>query len=407
MQQCLHVLVVDRRRRTALIQAVGRRWMLPVVACGERARAPLVAARWLADRQLTGVVAGQWVGRIAANGRSIDWLIAIAAGLTVESPPLSWASLDCLEATTAVLDYQAWALDQVVTRGGIAVSGPFGSLDWIDHARSWIESAGLSGLSSLRCFRASGHDVVLGMRTGSAEVYFKGAAPDRASDLHAIATAARTLPESFPRTLALEERSDSTRWLLEGCAGVPLARLRHHDDAVRVAFDIGRVQQRLAPESLQSTLNLNDILDDADGLLEPAGLPSLSAPTRRAFDEVMSLPEGWTPLDLDPCNVFIDGRQIHYIDLEPRITAMPMAVSVFARRLAATGDLLHALHRAYESASGERVPWPSMDLVTEVTEILSGWYRALRNVERGEVSGPLDHVARAVRKQLASAKLRV
>jgi hypothetical protein len=404
MQQYLHVLVVDRRRFAALIQVVGRRWMLPVLACGERARAPLVAARWLADRQLTGVVAGQWVGRIAADGRSIDWLIAIAAGLTVESPPFSWASLDGLEATTAVLDYQAWALDRVVTRGGIAVSGPFGSLDWIDHARGWIESAGLTGLSILTCFRASAHDVVLGMGNGSAEVYFKGAAPDRASGLHAIAAAARTLPESFPRTLALEGDSSSTRCLLEGCVGVPLARSRDHVDAVRVAFDIGRVQQRLVAEPLQSMLNLNDILDDADGLLERAGLPPLSAPTRRAFEDVMSLPRCWTPLDLDPSNVFVGGPQVRYIDLEPRITAMSIALSVFARRLGATGELLQALRRAYESTAGEAVPWQSVDFVTAITEVVTGWRRLLRNVECGEVSGPLDRVKRVAAKRVASAK---
>jgi hypothetical protein len=402
MQPYLHFLVVDRRRRSALIQVVDGRWMLPVVTCSERARAPLIAARWLVARQLTGVVAGQWLGRIAPNGHSIDWLIAIAADSPLESPPFSWASIDGLESSRAVVDYQAWCIDRVVTRVGIGVGGPFGSLDWIDHARSWIESTGLTALSSPICFRASAHDVVLGMRCGSAEMYFKGAAPDRAFDLHAIAAAARALPESFPRTLAMEEDASSTKCVLQGCVGVPLARLRD-EHAVRVAFDIGRVQRRLAAELLRSTINLSDIIGAADGLLEWAGLPPLSAPTRHAFDEVMSLPEGWTPLDLDPSNVFVDGSHVSYIDLEPRIAVMPIALSVLARRLHATGEHLRALRRAYESALRVRVPWQSVDLVSVVAEIVLGWRTMLRNVEYEEVSGRVDRVERAVAKRLASA----
>jgi hypothetical protein len=400
MEQFLNLLIVDRRRRTALIQTVDRRWMLPVVACGERARAPLVATRWLTARAVTGVVAGEWLGRIAPDGRSIDWLIAITADPPVESPPFSWASIDGLEASKAVADYQAWAVDRVVTRGGIAVSGPFGALDWIDHARSWIESTGLTGLSNPVCFRASANDTVLGIRHGSAEVYFKGSAPNRGSDLHAMAAAARALPDSFPRTLALEESTDATRWLIEGCAGVPLARLCLDDDAVRVASDIGRLQRRLSPESPPSTLSLSDTLADAGGPLEAAW----SDAVRRAFDEVISLPSGWTPLDLDPSNVFVDGPRIRYIDLEPRITAVPMALSVFARRLGASGKLLQALRCAYESTLRERIPWQAVDLVSEVTEIVTGWRRVLRNVECGEVTGPLDGVARAARRRLISVK---
>lgn len=404
MQQYLHLLVVDRRQRTALIQTVDRRWLLPVVACPERARAPLVAARWLSDRHISGVVAGQWCGRIAANGRSIDWLMAVAAAAPLRSPPFGCAVIDGLEAARAVLDYQAWGVQHVAALGGLGVGGPFGSFDWIDDARSWIESTGLTGVSSPTCFRASAYDVVLGVRSGPAVVYFKGAAPDRASDLHAMAAAAEALPESFPRTFALEERGDSTRWLLEGCAGVSLARAREHDVVVRVAHDIGRLQQMVALESRQSTLDLAGILENADRLLESAGLPSMSGTTRRAFDAVTLLRAGWTPLDLDPSNVFVDGCRIRYIDLEPRLTAMPIALSVLARRVAGTGDLLAAMREAYESTAAERVPWPCVDLVSELTEIVTGWHRVLRNVERGEVSGPLDSVERAAARRVASAK---
>jgi len=403
MQQFLHLLIVDRRR-AALIQTVGRRWMLPIVACTERARAPIVASRWLIDRGLTGIVAGQWLGRMTTNGHSIDWLMAIAIDALRDSPPCRAASIDGIEAAKAVLDYQAWAVAQVATRGELHVSGPFGSLDWIDEACSWIEGTGLERLRSPTCFRASANHVVLGLRSGSAEVYFKGVASDRAPDLHATAAAAQACPRSFPRTLALEEISGSTRWLLESCPGVPLARCRDNDDAVRVASDIGRVQRSVDLDSCPSFLNLSDILEGADGLLDRTGLPALSSAARSAFDEVMSLSKGWTPLDLDPSNVFVDERQIRYIDLEPRITAMPMALSTFARRLVATGGLLQALRRAYESASGERIPWQSVDLVSEITEVVTGWRKVLLNVECGEVSGPLDGVERAAAKRLASPK---
>jgi hypothetical protein len=401
MQQFLHLLIVDRRRRSALIQTVGRRWMLPIVACPERTRAPLVASRWLIDRQLTGAIAGQWLGRITPKGHSIDWLMAIATDAPLTAAP-SAASIDWLQPATAVLDYQAWAVGQVATR--LRVSGPFGSLEWIDDACAWAEGTGLGGVWSPACLRASANNVVLGLRSGLGDVYFKAAAADRASDLHAMAVVARAFPESFSRTVALEEISGSTRFLLERCPGVPLVRCRDHDNAVRVASDIARLQQRIDLESLPSTLNLSDILDRADSLLDRTGLPPLSGTTRRAFGDVMSLPQGWTPLDLDPSNVFVDGRQVRYIDLEPRIVATPMALSIFARRLAATGEFLLALRNAYELTSGQRVPWRSVDRVSEISEVVTGWLKVLRNVDCGEVSGPLDGVERAAAKRLASPK---
>lgn len=406
MQQLLHLLIVDAAGQASLCQTIDRRWLLPVVACGERERAPLVAARWLFERRLDGVVAGQWLGRIAMDGRSIDWLIAIAAGGQRRPSPFCCGRLDSLAAGTAVLQYQQWAVRAVTKADGIGVAGPFGSIGWIHDARSWVEGTGCNRGSTSTSFRASPNDVVLGLCDGSARVYFKGVAADRATEIRAMAAAARAVPGSFPRTLALEVRADSTRTLLEACPGVPLARLRDAGAAVRVAADIGRLQRLIPgglPASSAAPLNLDDVFEDADGLLERAGLPRDSA-TRRAFDDVASLPRGWTPLDLDPANVFADGPAIRYIDLEPRITALPIALPIFARRVGAAGEHLGALRRAYESASGRHVPWQSVDLVAGIVEVVTGWRRVLRNVESGEVSGPLDGVRRAAARRLASAK---
>src|SRR2546427_13301 len=53
MRQYLHLLVVDRRRRTALTAVYGARWLLPMVYGAERARAAPLALGWAADHGVT------------------------------------------------------------------------------------------------------------------------------------------------------------------------------------------------------------------------------------------------------------------------------------------------------------------------------------------------------------------
>jgi len=412
MHQLLHLLIIDRCRGAALAQRVATRWLLPAVACGERRRAPVAAASWCAAHDLAVAAVGQWIGRVADDGASVDWLMVMVVRSPVTPAPdgLRWFALEALDPRTAAVEYQAWATG-VFKDGDAQVAGPFGSTRWIDDVEAWVlGKIGDNCVTSIQCLRASASQVVVRLRTEHRTVYFKGCAADDRSDANVLSAAASLLPESFPRAVALETRSNGAIWwLIDACSGkAPAMPSDAGAAAVRVASDVGRIQRVLSSDGVCQTLaprlNVRGASDEAQLLLTKAGMSWTDDRMLDAIAATESLPVGWTPLDLDPSNVFLDGRQIRYIDLEPRITAMPMALSIFARRLAATGDALQALRRAYESTSDEGIPWPSVDLVSQLVEVITGWRRMLRNIECGEVSGPLDGVARAVAKRLASAK---
>jgi hypothetical protein len=411
MQQCLHLLVADRSRRAVLAQTIDGRWLLPAVACSERARATLLAATWLSGRHLIGHAVGQWLGRVTSDGRSIDWLLVIRlAPESQKAPlPLSWVPFERLRDGRAVLGYQQWAISAAV-RDAIGVSGPFGSFAWTDDVESWVSAAG--GIDAKRdvCFRASAHEVVLGLRSGSRYVYFKGLAADGADEARALAAASLELPASFPETLAIETRQDgSLWWLMAECPGVPMTRACTPRDCIRVAADVGRIQRQVFDRGILGTtpaLDIPAVVSEGKQLVARAGLPAAPRALDDALDRVASLVAGWTPLDLDPLNVFLDEAQVRYIDLDVRLAPAPLALSIFGRRVIprlgadAPPDLLAEMRRAYESEWHATIPWDAVDLVGHVVEMVSGWRRMMRNVERGEVTGATDVMASIVASRI-------
>src|SRR2546425_11480865 len=107
MRQYLHLLVVDRRRRTALTAVYGARWLLPMVSGAERARAAPLALGWAADHGVTGDVVGQWLGRVTPDGAAVDWLIVIVSDEARSAlPGASWTPLGVLRSSPSLLDYQ-------------------------------------------------------------------------------------------------------------------------------------------------------------------------------------------------------------------------------------------------------------------------------------------------------------
>ena len=418
MDHVLHLLMLAGNRQRALGQPIAGRWLLPVLRCAERERAPLAAARWMASRGIGGHVVGQWLGHVARDARTMDWLIAIqlAPDCTTAPAPFGWLPVEHLDGGCALLAYQAGAIRELTSSGALAVSGPFGTLDWPDRVHTWACAAAGIRFTSVRCFRASPHEVVLGLAGDGTRMYFKGLAGTQASDAGAMQTAARLLPHSFPRTIACETQSDgATWWLMDECSGTDLTGC-HADTLAAVARDVARLQEAITGnrDALFAIprLDLGPVHLEADRILRMAGQRGMPRELASAFDPVSALSYGWTPLDLDPVNVFVHGADVRYIDLDARVAPTPLAMSIFIRRVLARceantrRDLVRTMRLAYESASPVPVPWESVDRVAHVVEIVQGWRRLMRNVACGEVSGPVDVMASIVARRLRDQSMR-
>src|SRR5437660_6431353 len=102
MQQCLHLLIVDRDRREALATRCGSRWLLPMLCGPERIRAGLLVSCWIAERGLGGAVIGQWLGRVSSTQQAMDWLVIVDArrsARAVAPPHTGWTPLECLKSS--------------------------------------------------------------------------------------------------------------------------------------------------------------------------------------------------------------------------------------------------------------------------------------------------------------------
>src|SRR5262245_36295852 len=111
MREFLHLLVVDRERGMAAAAAYDGRWFLPIVCGPSRARAAPLVLEWLARRGMGGDVLGQWLGRVAPDGRAIDWLMAVASDArTNAGSGLRWIPLHALRSSPSLMEYQQWAL---------------------------------------------------------------------------------------------------------------------------------------------------------------------------------------------------------------------------------------------------------------------------------------------------------
>ncbi len=401
MHQSLHLLIVDRDRRTALAANYGSRWLLPMLTCGERARTAPLIARWCAERGVTGDVAGQWLGHMTPRG--IDWLAAIAAtsGCSVTEPSLGWMPLDTLSSRLCVLDYQQWAIARSLVRGGLpSVDGPFGNLSWPEEVRTWISGAAGSAVLSLTPYRVGAHEVVLGADCAKGLVYFKGLMGERATEArltHALAAAA---PDSFARTLALERRRDSSAWwLTAACPGRP------GGDAHRAAQALARVQQRvLAPDALDA-LSVLDLEAAARWGSELLAGSTCEPVVRCHCSRVMraDVPPAWIPMDLDPTNILFDDEdRVRFIDLDDSFLGpAPLAMAILAQRRADRTQ-----YRTYErswSPPLTGLEWAAFETAATVVDSWLGWTRLERNIVRGEVVIDRDFAAARIRARLAGA----
>jgi hypothetical protein len=390
MRQQLHLLLVDRASRTVLAACYGTRWMFPTLGCDERARAGPVVQRWCGERGLTADVAGQWLGRAAAD--AMDWLVAAPVRDTPAlGVPLEWISLDGLTGHQSVIDYQTWALARALEGSDVPeVGGPFGRLDWPDRMRSWIERTLATPVRGWIPFRSSPREVVIGVATPRGRVYCKGLAADRAAEAILTRRLAAIAPESFARTLALEERDGATLWLTAECAGRPTR------DSVLVAIALARLQQQL-----RSLAEDRSLLDPADlsAALRWTGRPQMRDALAKAT--APHVPQSWIPMDLDPTNVLNDRGRVSFLDLDESFAGpAPLAMAAFALR---AGDAAEQAYRAYARSWTpplRNIDWRSLEIAAAAFQAWRGWRRLTENVARGEVCVALDEVEARILERL-------
>ena len=400
MRQILHLLIVDRDRRTALAGRYGSRWLLPVIACGETTRAALLAARWCAQRGIGSDVAGQWLGRVGRD--ATDWLVAIPGRSRDRNPDstFEWISLDALSSDASVLDYQTWAIARS-SRGCALplVDGPFGNLDWPEAVRAWIGESTGSPPSAWTPYRVSAHEVVLGAETARGRVYFKGLTADRASEAALTQTLAALAPDSFAHTLALDRPGDGSTWWLTGeCAGRPERTYLAGPALARIQRMTAMAEDRLALQSL-------DVETAAAWAGALADDPATTAAIRRACGTTAGagLPRAWMPMDLDPANVLVDDHgAVRFIDVDDSFFGpAPLAMAILAQRSGGG-----APYRAYEESwlpSLRAVDWPAFEIASTVVQFWLGWKRLERNIARGEVFIDGDLASARVRARLIRA----
>jgi hypothetical protein len=426
MQQYLHLLIVNRDRRQGLATVHGSRWLLPIVCCTERTRAGPLAARWIAEHGLAGHVVGQWLGRLSPAHDAMDWLVVVAARPErhgAAPPGMRWTPLERLKTSNSLLDYQRWALEKAVTDDVPCVAGPFGSMTWFDEAREWMSVVAGPLTGSPICYKATPHEVVVGVAAASGTMYFKGLTGDRVAEATLTSTLARELPQSFAQTLALERRADdSVWWLTAQCPGATLAADPTRERTLRVAAALARIQTHFSG-SRATRLRIPDAdLAAAEKWVGALVAERTDSETAARCDASLAracqavrlsdLPHSWIPLDLDAGNVLIDDESVRFIDLDQScVGSVPLALSTLLRRLRradSTSPLwIDAVHRAYERSWTPylelRERWFELETASLLLECHMSWQKLHQKSERGEVNGALDLAATYTAQRLARA----
>jgi hypothetical protein len=426
MQQILHLLVVDRDHREGLATACGLRWLLPIVCCTERMRPGPLAANWLAERGISGDVIGQWLGHLTSRNDAMDWLVVVNARPTrgLATPPgLRWLPLQHLKSAASIIEYQTWALRKAMAGDVPSTTGPFGSMQSFDGVRDWVETIAGALSAPPVFYKIMPYEVVLGVSTASGRFYFKGLTGDRIAEAAITSVLSRELPDTFARTLALEQRADgSAWWLTEHCRGTTVAADLTCERMMLVAAALARIQQHLADRTDLHVpgADLATAAAWARTLLgehvSSETFDRCDAAIARAYQTVSTsdLPRSWIPLDLDPGNVLIEDAVVRFIDLDDsRVGAVPLAASTFlrrARRMRTGADWplwTEAVHRAYEEAWAPplelRKRWPDLDAASMMIDAHLGWQRLLQKIERHQVHGARELAAARTAQRLARA----
>ena len=374
------------------------------MSCAERIRAAPIVTRWCEEQGIHGDVAGQWLGRVTE--RATDWLVVVAGSAPWRAPDqtLEWIPLGALAASDAVVEYQRWALGTALN--GTAepcVRGPFGNVAWPATVRAWITAATRCEPNTITPYRVSPHEVVLGADCACGRVYFKGLVGERAAEPILTHALRQIAPDSFARTLALDQREDgSVWWLTAEIPGVPAGSAR------LAAHALAQIQQQVIDARIDGfvlpRIDLESAREWAITLLGPAASSLVTDACAHAMSA--ELPQSWIPMDLDPTNVLADeAGSVRFIDIDDSFVGpAPLAMASFANRC---GD--RAAYRIYErmwTPSLNAIDWRQLEVAAAVFQAWLGWNRLERNVERGDVDAALDRVEVRIRERLASSLYR-
>lgn len=425
MKQTLHLLVLAPDKAEALATWLGTQWVLPMLVLPELVRPGPLVAEWAARIGLRAEVVGQWVGRPARGFESIDWLMTVKADAQpVMRNGLQWIAIDALNFSASWIDYQQRALGEVTrTSSQPRVPGPFGSTDWPNSVRQWIEGIVGPTKAHVTSYRTTAYEVVLGLSTCDRRVFFRGIPEDRAEEATMARLLARIRPDAFAPTLALERRDDGSVWWLTGeCPGAELASSLTIGDIEKVAIacvelqsEASRHQDELQPHA--TLVDLPTMTTWAADLLRDRGLGHAVDPLWHACDAIHLAPHATTliPVDLDPGNVFVDRDHVRFIDLDaPHWGPAPLALSTFVRRVARlSGNEARAseagriVRRVYAERWPEALPaldlWPALDVASAVLEAHLASMRVQSKVRRGELAGVEDLVRTRIAQRLSRA----
>lgn len=426
MNQFLHLLLLERSTRRALVTNRAGLWILPVICAPETSRAGLVVREWLRQRGARGVVVGQWLGRVSPRQTALDWLVIVTVrgeDLRDTDRTLDWVEGESLVLGHSAVDYQQWAVARTLATGdGPAVPGPFGDLTWPDRVTMWVSEALNVDLfaagAEATWHRSSPYEVVVEWWMPQGRWFFKGLASHRRGEAEATRRIAALLPDWFPRTVALEIRSpDTAWWLMQGCPGILLAERLTPRGALCAARAYATVQQqliRVLADGVESPFPLLDLsmtqawalqmLSDQDrvkdrqltAIVDACGAVIASA------DEI-----SWVAPDLDPTNVLIDHGQVRFIDLDDAaLGPAPLGMATLARRLqtvrsdgplgqASMTTAVEAYCQAWSPPLELERRWSSFALISQILECQLAWHRVVNASRRGDIHGALE-LARSV-----------
>jgi hypothetical protein len=389
-------------------------------------------ADWLRAFQLAGTVVGQWLGRAAARLEAIDWLTVVSvrpAGPPADASSLRWTAFDDLIPSSALIDYQRWAVERVMESGRLpGVSGPFGTMTWHDEVMEWVSRTIGHDREAIQCIphRVTAYGTVLELRTVQDRLFFKGLSRDCAIEATITSALSEIVPAAFARTRALRTGPDGTTWWLTGALpGSTLAAHAGLDASVHVASAYARVQQRACDSftaclgALLPCLDVAHLARWAREVLEAAGgvedVPKLLPSIDEACDRVegAGIAAGWVAADLDPSNVIVNGSDVCFIDLDGAILGpAPVAIAILSGRLVKRGRAGEtrrlAMYRAYEDAWTPPlrplgVEWRPIEIVATLVECAFSWSRVLARSQRGEVGGVAGLARSAIARRIAGS----
>ncbi len=421
MPQTLHLLIVDEEHGDALVTRHGRRWLLPVVCLPERTRAGPVVLQWAAARGLTVQFVGQWLGRAASGGKTIDWLAVVAASTdratAASETSLQWIDLVSLASSPSFLEYQQWAVEKALSSSGRpSVPGPFGTIEWTRPIGAWLSET-LRACGAGRCdrvvpCRATPYELVLELHTPRGRLYFKGLAPDRVVEAALTTTLSTIAPESFARTRALVARPDGTAWwLMDACPGASAARHLTCDRAVSIVRSFAALQRRTNERRTGGTSLDLPFLDLPEMIAWASEHISDVTVLEGACADVSRDPHqsAWIWADFDPANIIVDGDDVRFIDLDDSaLGPASIAASAFVQRLRRGGltqDDAAAVYDAYERVwqPPRSLDRRAFDIVSMLIECHLAWKRVVRKTVRGEVFGIIELARAQLARRLTSA----